>query len=183
MQKVKLNLPRNLRSGGKFKGVFDIEVKDKFGNLISNSRAENVITDEGLNSILNVYLHGDTQITAWYCVIFEDDVTPDGDTTYAVPVFTEWEAYDEATRPAYVEAESVAESTTNSANKAVFTASDTKTLYGAALVGGGSAPTTKGNVAGGGTMPCAGKFDAAQPVVDDNVVNLTYTVTAADDAV
>jgi len=182
MQKVKVNLPENLKHGGKFKGVFDIEVKDKLGNLISRSRAENIITDEGLNSILNVFFHADTQITAWYCVIFEDDVTPDGDTTYAVPVFTEWEAYEEATRPAYVEAESTAKSITNSASKASFEANATKTLYGAALVGGGSAPTTKGNVAGGGTMPCAGKFAASQPVVDDNVVNLTYTVTAADDA-
>ena len=182
MQEVKVNLPENLKHGGKFKGVFDIEVKDKLGNLISRSRAENIITDEGLNSILNVNLHAATQITAWYCVIFETDTTPDGDTTYAVPVFTEFAAYDEATRPAYVEAESTAESITNSASKAVFTANATKTLYGAALVGGGSAPTTKSNVAGGGTLLCAGKFAASQPVVDDNVVNLTYTVTAADDA-
>jgi len=180
MKTVNLNLPSNLRSGGKFKGVFDIEVKDKLGNLISKSRAENIITDEGLNSILNVYLHAATQITTWYCVIFETNTTPDGDTTYAVPVFTEFEAYDEATRPAYVEAESTEESTTNSANKAVFTASATKTLYGAALVGGGTDADTKGDAAGGGTMPCAGKFAASQPVVDDNVVNLTYTITAAD---
>jgi len=183
IKKIELKLPSNLRTGGKFKGVFDIEIKDKLGNLLSKSRAENIITDEGLNSILNVYLHAATQITAWYCVIFETDTTPAAGTTYAVPVFTEWAAYDEATRPEYVEAESTAESTTNSANKAVFTANATKTLYGAALVGGGSAPTTKSNVAGGGTMPCAGKFAASQPVVDDNVVNLTYTVTAADDAV
>ena len=182
MQKIKVKLPPNLRSGGKFKGIFDIEVRDKLGSLLSRSRAENIISDEGLNSLLNVYLHAATQITTWYCVIFETDTTPDGDTTYAVPVFTEWEAYDEGTRPEYVEAESTAESTTNSASKAVFTANASKTLYGAALVGGGSAPTTKGNTAGGGTMPCAGKFAASQPVVDDNVVNLTYTVTAADDA-
>jgi len=180
MKTVNLNLPSNLRSGGKFKGVFDIEVKDKLGNLISKSRAENIITDEGLNSMLNVYLHAATQITTWYCMMFETNTTPDGDTTYAVPVFTEFEAYDEANRPAYVEAESTEESTTNSANKAVFTSSATKTLYGAALVGGGTDADTKGDAAGGGTMPCAGKFAASQPVVDDNVVNLTYTITAAD---
>lgn len=178
---IKINLPTSLRHGGKFKGVFDIEVKDKFGNLLSRSRAENIITNEGLDSILDVYLHGDTQITVWYCVIFETDTTPAAGTTYAVPVFTEWAAYDEGTRPEYVEAASSSQSITNSANKAVFTANATKTLYGAALVGGGSAPTTKSNVAGGGTLPCAGKFAASQPVVDDNVVNLTYTVTAADD--
>ena len=182
MQKIKVNLPSNLRTGGKFKGIFDIEIKDKLGNLISKSWAENVITDEGLDSILDVYLHAATQLTTWYCVIFETNTTPDGDTTYAVPVFTEWEAYDEATRPEYVEAASSSQSVTNSANKAVFTANATKTLYGAALVAGGTDADTKGDAAGGGTMACAGLFGASQPVVDDNVVNLTYTVTALDDA-
>lgn len=180
MQEVKVILPSDLKHGGKFKGRFDIEIKDKLGNLISQSSAENVLTAEGLNSILNVYLHAATQITTWYCLIFETDTTPSDATTYATPVFTEWTAYDEATRPEYVEAGSTAKSTTNSANKAVFTANDTKTLYGAALVGGGSDPTVKGNTAGGGTMLCAGKFGASQPVVDNNVVNLTYTITAAD---
>jgi len=180
MQEVKVILPSELKHGGKFKGRFDIEVLDEQGNLISKSSADNVLTAEGLNSILNVYLHGATQITTWYCIIFETDTTPSDATTYAVPVFTEWTAYDEATRPEYVEAASVAKSVTNSANKATFTASDTKTLYGAAIVGGGSDPTVKGNVLGGGTMPCAGKFGAQQPVVDNNVINLTYTITAAD---
>ena len=170
----------NLRSGGKFKGVFEIEVTDQEGNLISKSRAENIITDEGLDHILDVVLHAATQITTWYCVIFESDTTPDGAETYAVPVFTEFEAYDELTRPEYVEAASSSQSVTNSANKAVFTASDTKTLYGAGLVGGGTDADTKGDVAGGGTLLCCGVFDANQPVVDNNIVNLTYTVTAAD---
>jgi len=183
MQKVKINLPTNLRSGAKFKGIFDIEIKDKLGNLLSRSRAENIITDEGLNKLLNIMLHAATQITTWYCVIFEDNYTPLSTNTYAVPGYTEWTAFDEATRPEYVEAESTAKSTTNSANKAVFTANATKTLYGASLVGGGTDPTVKGNTAGGGVLLCAGKFAASQPVVDDNVVDLTYTVTAADDAV
>lgn len=177
---IKVNLPSGLRAGGKFKGVFDIEVKDKLGNLISKSRAENILTAEGLNSVLNVILHAATQLTTWYCLIFETNTTPADGTTYATPVFTEWAAYDEATRPEYVEAESSAKSTTNSASKAVFTANATKTLYGAALVAGGSAATTKSDAAGGGTMLCAGKFVASQPVIDDNVVNLTYTITAAD---
>jgi len=180
MKEIKVNLPSNLRSGGKFKGVFEVEVRDKQGNLLSSSRAENIVTDEGLNAFLNIMLHAATQITTWYCVMFEDNFTPDGDETYAVPGYTEFAAYDEATRPEYEEAESTEESITNSANKAVFTANATKTLYGAALVGGGSDPTVKSNTAGGGTLLCAGKFAASQPVVDDNVVNLTYTVTAAD---
>jgi hypothetical protein len=152
-------------------------------NLISRGECHNIITDEGLNHILNVELHAATQITTWYCEIFESNTTPGAGTTYATPVYTPCTAYTEGARPAYVEANSTAKSTTNSANKATFTMNASKTIYGAALVGGGSAATTSGDTAGGGTLFCAGKFGTAQPTISGNVVNLSYTVTAADDGV
>jgi len=174
---IKLNIGRGVRTGAKLKGIFELEVRDQIGNLISKARGENIVTDEGLNALLNILLHGATQITTWYYVIFENDFTADGDETYAVPGYTECTAYDEGTRPEYNEAESVAKSTTNSANKAVFTMNDTKTLYGAALV----SFATKGDTAeSGAILLCAGKFDAAQPVISGNVVNGTYTITAVD---
>jgi len=183
--KAGIRLPEGMQiqEGAKLKGKWEIEVYDNKENmnLISKSEAHNILEDEGLNALLNIMLHGATQITTWYCVMFEDDFTPDGDETYAVPGYTETTAYDEGTRPEYNEAESTAKSTTNSANKAVFTMNAAKTLYGAALVGGGTDASTKGDTAGGGTLLCAGKFAASQPVIDTNVVNLTYTVTSADD--
>ena len=97
-----------------------------------------------------------------------------------MPSFTETAAYDEATRPAFTEAASSSQSITNSADKATFTASGTKTFYGAGLVGGGTAANTKSDTAGGGTLLCYGAFSTAQPVIDGNVVNLTYTITASD---
>jgi len=175
----------NLQDSAKLRGRWEIEVYDNKEdmNLISKSECTNVLTDEGLDHVLNAVLHAATQITTWYCIIYETNTAGAAAQTYAVPVWTETAAYDEATRPEYVEAASTAKSTTNSASKAVFTASATKTFYGAALVGGGSAATTKSDVAGGGTLLCAGLFGTAQPVIDGNVVNLTYTVTAADDGV
>ncbi len=174
-----------VRDGAKLKGHWDIEV---FNNaremkLVSKSECDNLITNEGLDALLNILLHGSTQITTWYCVISETNTSPAAGMTYATPSFTETQAYDEATRPAFNEAASSSQSVTNSANKAVFTMNDTKTLYGAALVGGGTDGNTKGDAAGGGTLLCYGLFGAAQPVIDDNVVNLTYTVGAADDGV
>lgn len=173
-------ISKAIRFGAKLKGIFDVEILNKSGKLISKSRAENILTDQGLNAVLNIMLHAATQITPWYCLLFENNFTPDGDETYAVPGFTECTAYDELTRPEYEEAASVAKSTTNSANKAVFTASAAKTLYGAALVGGGTDAEVIGDTAGGGTLFCAGKFTTPQPVIDGNVVNLTYAITAAD---
>jgi len=142
---------------------------------------ENVVTDEGLDHILDVVLHGATQITTWYVGIFESDTTPDGDTTYATPVFTESSAYDEAARVEYEEAASSSQSVTNSANKATFTISDTKTIYGAALFGGGTNATAIGDTTSGGTILCAGQFSSSRAVVDDDVINVTYTIGAADD--
>lgn len=168
-----------MKTGAKLGGVFTLEVYDKAGGkLISKTSCHNIITNEGLNRILDVMLHGTTQTATWYCGLFESNTTVDGAETYDVPVFTECTAYDEATRPAYVEAAASSQSVTNSANKAVFTASDTKTLYGAALF----SVSTKGDHAAGdnNVLFCCGKFTTAQPVIDGNVCNLTYTVTAAD---
>ena len=173
----------NVKSGARIGGIFTLECFDEKGNLKWVEEAPNIITNEGLDSILNVYLHGATQITTWYCVLSETDTAAAAAMTYATPVFTETEAYDEATRPEYVEAAASSQSITNSANKAVFTISGTKTLYGAALVGGGTAATTKSDAAGGGTLPCYAKFTASRAVVDNDVVNLTYAVSAADDGV
>jgi hypothetical protein len=39
----------------------------------------------------------------------------------------------------------------------------------------------KGDTAGGGALFNYGLFAASQPVVDNNVVNPTITITAADD--
>jgi len=110
-------------------------------------------------------------------LIYEDDVTPTTATTYAVPVFTECTAYSEANRQAYVEAAASSQSITNSANKATMTINATKTIYGAALVGGGTDGNTKGDVAGGGYMYCASKFSEAKPVENGDTIKITITIT------
>jgi hypothetical protein len=147
------------------------------------SKFHNIITNEGLDHILNVILHGTTAIGTWYCALVETNTSPAAGLTYATPSFTESTAYDEATRPAYVEAAASSQSITNAASKAVFTISGTKTIYGAALVGGGSAPTTKGDAAGGGTLLCYGLASPSRSVVDNDIINLTYAIGAADDGV
>lgn len=156
------------------------ECRDKYGNLKWTEDIHNVVTNEGLNSLLDIMFHGSTQITTWYVLLFNTDTTPSAGTTYATPVFTESTDYDEATRPAYVEAAASGQSITNNANKAVFTISTTTSIYGGALVGGGTAAATKGNVAGGGKMFCAAKFSSVKNVVDDDTISVTITISAAD---
>jgi hypothetical protein len=165
----------------KIVATYEWECYDKFGNLKWRDCNHNICTDEGLNRLLDVMFHGTTQIATWYIGLFESDTTPAAGTTYATPVFTESTAYDEATRPAFNEAAASSKVTTNSANKAVFTMNDTKTIYGAFLCGGGTDPNTKGDTAGGGVIFNAAQFaSGSKSVVDDDVLNVTVTLTAAD---
>ena len=124
--------------------------------LLSLSQDHNIVTNEGLDALLDIMFGATAKIATWYVIIFETDTTPVAGTTYGTPVFTETNAaYDEATRPEYIDVPSSGQSISNSASKATFTMNATKSIYGAALLGGGSAPTTKGDTAGGGTMYCA----------------------------
>ncbi len=175
------NVERNIIEKQKFliESVWDIEHWRK-GKLIGREISRNICTDEGLNALLDIMFHAATQLTTWYILIFESDTTPAAGTTYAVPVFTESSAYAPATRPEFVEAAAAAKSLTNSANKAEFTINATKTIYGAALVGGGTDANTKDDQAGGGTMYCASKFGTSKPVENLDVLKVTITLTASD---
>lgn len=169
-----------IKSGIKIGGEFIAECY-RDGKLIWTDKAYNIVTTEGLDRILNAMFHTTTQTATWYCGLVETDTTPAAAMTYDVPVFTESTAYDEATRPAYNEAASSGGSMTNSANKAAFTISATKTMYGAALF----SINTKGDHTAGAdnVLYCYAKFTASRAVIDDDVINLSYTISSADDGV
>ena len=143
------------------------------GRLINEWSYFNVTTNEGYNSLLNVYFHAATQITVWYILIFEDDVTPQATDTYAVPVFTESTAYTEATRPTWVEDAASGQSIANS-TKASFSINATKDMYGAALV---SDSTKDDQVAAGAVMYGASKFDSVKPVESGDTLKVGITVS------
>jgi len=153
------------------------------GKLIWREDVGNIIPDAALNAILDILIHESTQITTWYLILYEDNFTPDGDETYAVPGYTECTAYDEATRPEFVEAAAASQAITNGANPGVFTISATKTIYGFGLVGGGTDPNTKGDTAGGGTLLSVARASTNRPVVDNDIISLIGTLNAADDGV
>lgn len=170
--------PADVREGRRIKGIYTVE-HWRDGRLLSTEVSENVCTDEGLDALLDIMFHADTQITTWYCVISESSDAADVGMTYASPTFTECTAYT-GNRPAYDEAAASSQVTTNTASKAAFPMTDTKTIYGGGLVGGGSAPDTKGNTAGGGTLFSYSKFTSSKSVVNGDTLNLTIELTLAD---
>ena len=166
------------KSGMKFGGIFTVTcINKKTGKVNWIEKTHNIVTNEGLNHILDIVLHGGTQVSPWYFLIFNTDTTPLAAHTYAVPGFTEDTNYDEATRQEYVEAAASGQSITNSASRAELTMNSTTTIYGAALV----SLSTKGDVAGGGTLLAAGQFTNERICYDDDTLVLQYTLSAADD--
>lgn len=145
------------------------------GKVIDEFEDPNLVVNEGLDSLLNIYFHGNTQITSWYLGIFEANYTPVSTVTAATitAASTECTAYVSATRPAYDEAASSGQSLTNSASRASFVFNATKTIYGAFLV---SLSTKSGTT---GTLFSAAKFSSSKAVESGDELLLTYTFTAS----
>ena len=156
----------------KFDGVY---------KKLSTWEEPNIMCDAGINYVMDAAFSGLSPISSWYLVTFEDDYTPLATNTYASPGYTECTAITEATRPAWSEAGVASKIITNSASKATFTYNATKTIYGGALVGGGSAPSTKGDTAGGGVLICSSQFTTGnKPVVDTDILKVTVTITGSN---
>ncbi len=169
-----------MKTGFFLGGYFIATCYDKDGNFRWETTSKNLVVNEGLDYALDVLFHGDTPFDPWYIALFEDNHTVLAANDYAAPGYTECTAYDEAVRQTYVEAAASSQSITNSANRAVFTMSATKTIYGASLV----SFATKGNTAeAGAVMFCAAQFTNAKSVNDDDTLEVTYTIGSADDGV
>lgn len=145
------------------------------GEVIEEFCDKNLVVNEGLNSILNVMFNATTQITQWYLGLFEGNYTPVATLTAATvsSLSTECTSYSSATRPAYNEASSTVQSTTNSASRASFVFDATKSVYGAFLV---SSDVKNGTA---GTLFSAARFSTTKNVENGDELLLTYTFTAA----
>ena len=162
-----------------FRGMWHVVHRDKWGKIISEEFFKNLITNEGLDYLLNAGVHGGTAISAWYFAPFTDNHTPAAGDTYASPGYTEATTqYSESTRQEWAEGASSSQSITN-ASAATITASGAVTIYGAGIVGGGSAATTKGDTAGGGTLLASGLFSSSKTLASSETLDLTYTLSAS----
>lgn len=149
----------------------------------------NVITNQGLNYLLNVAFEGVTQLTTFYIAPFNDDSTVTASHTYAAPGYTEATAYDEAGRVVFNSASAAMSSgatgsITNSANQATFTLNASMVMYGCGLVGGTSDATVKGDTAAGGAILfCGNRFSTSRTVQSGDKIQVTYNLGATDDGV
>ena len=151
--------------------------------LLSTETIHNLVVDEGLNDILDVYFKDGDKKSLWYVCIFNNDYTVLAANDYGAKGFTESTAYTEGTRPAWTGSAVSGKSTDNSASKATFTMDAPETIYGAALVGGTDAATKNNSTDPGTPIPnkmyCSAQFSASKSVVTDDVLKVTVTLTSS----
>ena len=141
--------------------------------VLSVEDVSNLIPTEGLDYILGASLKGVSQVSSWYIALFEGNYTPIAGVTAATfpAAATESTAYDEANRVAWTSGSVSAGSVSNSASKAAFTMNATKTIYGIAQT---SLSTKSGTT---GVLVSVARFAAAKAVVDEDILNVTSTIT------
>lgn len=144
------------------------------GRVIWVEEFNNLVVDEGLNDSLDKHLKGSSYTAAWYVgVTTAANTFAAADTMASHAGWTESSAYDEATRPALTLGTVSGKSVSNSASKAVFTISGTVTLQGAFVTSNNTKGGTTGILYGGGA------FSQARSLVDNDVLNVQITATAA----
>ena len=151
------------------------------GKLIDEWEIHNVVPDEFLNAGLNILFYDGTPIiTSWYTLLFESNTEPSSTTTYLAPGWTESTAsYSPSTRPQYITTPSSNQTISNNVNPIVFTFNTSNSIYGAAIVGGGSAASTKGDTAGGGLVAFAAKFSAVKNVENEDTLTVLINIISS----
>lgn len=165
-----------LSSAFKLHGFWEITCFDPQGKVKWTEKASNIITNVGLDHILDVVFHGTSATSPWYVGLKNAGSVAAGDTAASHGAWTENQNYDEATRQEYDEAAASSQSITNTASKATFTIdTDAQTIAGAFL----DSTNTKGGT--GGILIAAVDFSGTKAADDDDTLEVTYTISAADD--
>lgn len=168
----------SFRAGARIKGHYDIICRRPDGSIKWTDTIENLVVNTGLDHLLDVTLSGGSQDTSWFIGL--TDGTPTvaaGDTLASHAGWTEVEAYDEATREAFVDGGVSGQSVDNSASPAEFTIDTNATTIGGAFL---AADGTKGGTTG--ILYSVGAFTGGDKSADDgDTLEVTATFTMADD--
>lgn len=154
---------------------YDIECRDKNGNLKWIESFTNLVTNEGLNDSLDKHLNGNNYSAAWHLGL--TGATPNfaaANTMSSHAGWTEVTAYSESSRPALAFGSASGGSVNNSANKAVYTVNaDNTQIGGAFIVSNANKSGTSGVLYGGGAFAGGNKT-----LSNGDTLSVTVTCTA-----
>lgn len=156
--------------GGRFLGkiIRDSHVIDEFA-------CENIVVNQGLNYLLGAALGAQSVVTAWYIGLFSNNYTILSSDTAATISANAGEVtqYTAGTRQSWQSAPPSSQSITNAANQASFTFNAMLNVYGAFLISSSAVNGTSG------TLFAGAQFGSSKSVVSSDILQLTYTFTAA----
>jgi hypothetical protein len=162
-----------MKDGFKVGGIFDVTCYGADGSVKWQDKAKNLVTNQGLDHILDVVLHGTTAVSPWYVGLKGTGTPAAADTLASHSTWTENTAFT-GDRQEYVEAASSSQSVTNSASKASFSiTSDSQTIAGAFLASAASGTS--------GTLLCVADFTGGNKSCDNgDTLEVTYSISASD---
>lgn len=156
------------------RSLYDVECRDKNGNLKWREVFYNLVTTAGLNAVLNRTFHTVGGDADWYVGLKGTGSMAAGDTAASHAGWSELTDYTEANRQAWTpNAASTAASLSNSAARASFSINATVTIYGAFLID----ENTKGGSTG--VLYGGGNFASPRAAEDGDTLNVRIDLTAA----
>ena len=155
------------------KGRFQIEHRNKAGELVGMYDVPNGIVDVGLNHILETEFNGGTPITTWYIGLVDNagfSAFANADTMASHAGWVESTAYSQATRPEWTAGTAASRQITNAAT-VDFSINATATLKGIFI--------TSNNTKGGttGTLWSTAAFASNVSANNGDTLKVTYTVS------
>jgi len=160
-----------MKSGAKIGGVFTVRCWRPNGSLRWEESAHNLVTNEGLDHLLDVLFHGSTQVSPWYVGLKGPGAAAADDTLASHAGWAEIADY-AGNRQEYVEAAAASQVTSNAANPARFAMNADYTVAGLFLASAATGTS--------GVLLAVADFAAVRTGHAGDIVDVTYTVSAAD---
>jgi hypothetical protein len=165
-----LLVPARQIIGGRFLGKI---IRDR--RVIDEFACKNIVVNQGLNYLLGASLGAQSVVTSWFIGLFSNNYTILSSDTAATISANAGEVtqYTAGARQAWQSAPPASQSISNSASQASFTFNATLNVYGAFLISSSAINGTSG------TLFAGAQFGSAKSVVNSDILQLTYTFTAA----
>lgn len=155
----------------KFKNPVRVECIGPDGVVKWVEEGYNLMTNEGLEDILDVYFSDGTQDATHYIGLKGAGAVAAGDTLASHANWSEVATYT-GNRKAWTEAGVSSKAITNTASPASFAINDTATVAGAFLTNAETGTT--------GVLVAAIDFTSSRSVLSGDTLNVTYSLTIAD---
>lgn len=143
--------------------------------VVDEFECKNIVVNQGLNYLLGAALGAQSVVTNWFIALFSNNYTILASDTAATISANSGEVtqYTAGSRQAWQSQPPASQSITNSTNQASFTFNATLNVYGAFLISSSAINGTSG------TLFSGAQFSAPKAVVASDILQLTYTFTAA----